>query len=282
MQVLPFAHAQVGKKVRFAEFPALALRAEALPLVVHGVPDFQQREKIRLRIGETFVRGGRGIFLVEWSLARILDAQAGGDDEQFARGVFMLRLQQHPAERRVNRQPRKIVAELRELALLVERAEFLQQLVAAINRRGWWRIHEGKRLDVAEPIRLHAQDDFGEVRTLDFRLRVLRALREILLGIQPDAHAVLHATAAAFALVGAALRNGFNWQSLGPRARFVAADARQSGVDDVADAGDGQRGLRDVRGDDHLALVVIGHGRVLVRRRQLAVQRQDDPAARHG
>ncbi len=116
VQILPFAHPQVGEKVRLAEFPPLALRAEPLPLVVNRVPDFQQREKIRLRIGKAFVRGGGGVFVVERPFARILNAQAGGDDEQFARGVFVLRLQQHPAQRRINRQPREIVAELRQLA----------------------------------------------------------------------------------------------------------------------------------------------------------------------
>ena len=40
VQILPFAHSQIGKKVSFAEFPALTLRAESLPLVVNRVPDF--------------------------------------------------------------------------------------------------------------------------------------------------------------------------------------------------------------------------------------------------
>src|ERR1039458_7606789 len=63
VQILPLAHPQIGKEIRLAEFSPLALRAEALPLVVNRVPDFQQREKIRLRISKALVRGGGGVFL---------------------------------------------------------------------------------------------------------------------------------------------------------------------------------------------------------------------------
>ena len=94
---------------------------------MNGVPDFQQREEIGLRITEAFVRSGGGFFFIERTFARILNAQARSDDEQFARGVFTLRLNQHSSECRINRQTRKIVAELRQFACVIERAEFLQQ-----------------------------------------------------------------------------------------------------------------------------------------------------------
>jgi len=110
-----------------------------------------------LRIGKTLVRGSRGIFAVQRTLARVLDAQAGGDDEQFAGGVFMLRLEQHSPERRVNGQARQVFAAFRQLPLFVERAEFLQELVATVNRRGRRGIDKRERLDVAKPERLHAQ-----------------------------------------------------------------------------------------------------------------------------
>src|ERR1017187_909026 len=275
VQILPLAHPQIGKEIRLAEFSPLALRAEALPLVVNRVPDFQQREKIRLRISKALVRGGGGVLFVERTFARVLNAQAGGDDEQFARGVFVLRLQQHPAQRRVNWQPREIVAELREFARVVERAEFLQEQVAALNCRRWRRIDERKRLNVTEPIRLHAQNNFGQIRALDFRLRVLRGLQKIFLGIQPDAHAVLHAPGAAFALVGAALRNRFNRQPLGARAWIVTADAGEAGVNDVTDAGNGQRCFRDIRGDYDFPSVQRGKNTLLIRRAQQPEQRDD-------
>ena len=57
------------------------------------------------------MRGGGGIFLVQGPLARVLNAQAGGDDEQFAGGVLVLRLQQHAAESRIDWQPREVTPE---------------------------------------------------------------------------------------------------------------------------------------------------------------------------
>jgi formamidopyrimidine-DNA glycosylase len=42
INILPFTHAQVGKKVGFAEFPALILGAELLPFFVYGVPNIEQ------------------------------------------------------------------------------------------------------------------------------------------------------------------------------------------------------------------------------------------------
>ena len=275
VKVLPFAHPQIGEKALLAEFPPLALRPQPFPLVVDGVPDVEQREKVGLRIGEPFVGGGGGFLLVERTLARVLDAQAGGDDQQFPRGVFVLRLEQHAAERGINRQPREVVAERRELALFIQRAEFLEQRVAAGDGGGRGRMDKRKRLDVAEAERLHAQDDFGEIGALDFRLRERRARLEILLRVEPDADAVLHAPRAAFALVGAALRDRLDRQALGARARVVTADAREAGINHIADAGNGQRGFGDVRGDDDLA---AGGGRedaLLIARTEPAEQRDD-------
>jgi hypothetical protein len=75
---------------------------------------------------------------------------------------------------------------------------------------------------------------------------------EIFLGVEPDADAVLHATGAALALIGAALRDGLDGQTLRARARIVTADAREAGVNHVTNAGNRQRGFGDVGGDDDL------------------------------
>ena len=76
---------------------------------------------------------------------------------------------------------------------------------------------------------------------------------EILLRVEPDANACLHAPRAAFALVGAALRYRLDRQALGARARVVTADAGQPGINHIADARNGQRRLGDVGRDDDLA-----------------------------
>ena len=144
-------------------------------------------------------------------------------------------------------------------------------------RDGCWRrcLDKRKGLDVAETERLHAQDDFSEIGALDFRLGERRAGVEILLGIQPDADAGFDATGAAFALVGAALRNGFHGQPPGAGARVVAADAGEAGVDDVADAGNGERGLGDVPSDDNFAPGRTGKYALLIAGTKAAKERDD-------
>ena len=42
INVLPLAHAQVGKKALLAELPPLALGPQPVPLVVNRVPDIEQ------------------------------------------------------------------------------------------------------------------------------------------------------------------------------------------------------------------------------------------------
>ena len=121
-----------------AEFAALVLRAQRFPLFVHGVPDIQQRQEIRLRIGKALVRGRGGLLLLQRPLARVLDAQPGGNNEQLTRGMLLLRLQQHPAQRRIDGQARQIAAQRRQLAAGIQRAEFLQQRVAGLDARRAW------------------------------------------------------------------------------------------------------------------------------------------------
>ena len=102
VKILPLAHPQVGKEVLPAKLPARVLGAKLVPLVVDGVPNVEQREEVGLWVVELLVRGGSGLLLIERAFSRVLDAQAGRDDEQFVCGVLALRLEQHPANRRVD------------------------------------------------------------------------------------------------------------------------------------------------------------------------------------
>src|SRR5207244_1225743 len=103
-------------------------------------------------------------------------------------------------------------------------------------------------LDPAQPERRHLQDQRGEARAQDLGVGEARALAEIVLAVEADADAVRRAPAAALALVGGGLRDRLDRQPLDLQARAVAADAGGARVDDVADAGDGERGLGDVGG----------------------------------
>ena len=110
------------------------------------------------------------------------------------------------------------------------------------------RVQEREVLDVAELQRRHLQDHRGEVGPQNLRVGVARPRLEVLLRVQPDAHARRDASRPAGPLRGRRLRDRLDGQPLhlGPAA--VAGDAGGARVDDVADAWHGQRRLGDVGG----------------------------------
>ena len=114
MHITPLAHPRVAQKMIFAEPPQLRLR-KPIKLVMIGVPDVEQRHEIRIRMIEPAVRGVGLLACFHRTLARVLNAQARGDDQHLAHGLLGARLQNHPAHRRVHRQPRQLATERREL-----------------------------------------------------------------------------------------------------------------------------------------------------------------------
>ena len=135
--------------------------------------------------------------------------------------------------------------------------------VAAVGR-----LDEREAGDVAEPERGHLQDDAGEVGAQDLGVGELRPRLEVLLGVEPDRDAGLDPAAAPGALVGRGLADRLDRQPLHLGARGVAADPGDAGVDDVADAGHGQRGLGHVGGEHDAA-----YGHRVARRRPGAARR---------
>ena len=182
--------------------------------------------------------------------------------------------QDHPAEPRVDGQLREPAADVGDRAVAVEGAEFLQQQHAVADAALVGRIEEREVLDVAELQRRHLQDHRGEVGPQDLGVGEARPRLEVLLGVQPDAHAGRDAPRAARPLRGRGLRDRLDRQPLhlGPAA--VARDARGAGVDDVADAGHGQRRLGDVGGQHDSAAGVRLEDLLLLGRRQPGVERQ--------
>ncbi len=80
-------------------------------------------------------------------------------------------------------------AEVGDRAVLVERAEFLQQLHTVADAALVRRVEERKVLDVAEIQRRHLQDHRGEVGPQDLGIGVAGPGFEVGLGVEPDAHA---------------------------------------------------------------------------------------------
>ena len=101
-------------------------------------------------------------------------------------------------------------------------------------------------LRLSQAVRGQAQQQGGEIRAQHLRLGEGAAPAEILLRIQAQAQAGTQPAAAALALVGTRARYGLYGQSLQAAARTVAADSRQPGIDDGADAGYGNRSLGHV------------------------------------
>ena len=117
------------------------------------------------------------------------------------------------------------------------------------------RVDEREVRHLAEVERRHLQDDRRQMSAQYLRIGELRAGREVLLAVEPDAHAVGGAPAAALALVGRSLGNRLDRQPLDLGSLAVPGDPRGARVDHVLDAGHGQRRLRDIGGQDHAPAV---------------------------
>ncbi len=227
MQVLPFPHAEIGKKVRFAELPALILGRQLFPFFMDCIPDIEKRQKIRRRICKLAMSRMGGITLFEGALTRVLNAQARGDDEQLASGVLRLGLDQHAPERGINREPGQIASHRSQIVPLIQGTQLLEQPVSTLDRCrcGW--IQERKRFNLTQPPGFHAKNHLRKVRPLYFRLGKGRTPQKILFREKPDANTVPDTSAAAFALIRAALGNRFDRETPGAGARVIPADSRK-------------------------------------------------------
>ena len=159
------------------------------------------------------------------------------------------------------------------------RAEFEQEVECGLHAPRVRLGEEREGGDVAEAEREHLKDDGREARAQDLGFGELGALLEILLGVEADRDSGCGATGAAGPLLRRRLRNGLDRQLLDLGASAVARDPGSAGVDHVADAGNRQAGLGDVRREDHAP----SHARdgrpfedaVLLGRAEAAVQGED-------
>ena len=124
--------------------------------------------------------------------------------------------------------------------------------------------------------RNRAQDHRGEVRAHDFRIRKGRTAVEVVFVVKPDADALGHAAAAACALIGGSLAHGLDEKLLDLRAVGIALHARESRIDDVADAGHRHGGFGDIRCKNDAPQAPRGlEDPVLFGSGQASVKRQD-------
>ena len=144
---------------------ALALR------LLDELPQAEQADEVGALVAEAPVQLVGLLLRLARPLARVLDVERRRHHEHLAEAAELGAGEDHPADARVDREAREALPERRELAVLAERAELLEHAVALGDRLRLRRIEERKVLDVAEPERLHPQDDAGEPGPLDLRDR---------------------------------------------------------------------------------------------------------------
>ena len=160
----------------------------------------------------------------------------------------------------------------------VERAEVAQQGQRAFERPGFGRFQPRIGRDVAHAERLEGEEDFRGIDALDFGQVVAGAAGVLVFRPEADGAAGRGAAGAAGALVGGGAGDVFDQQRVDAAPGIEARHAREAGVDHEADAVDGQRGFRNIGGDDDFPPVVAGDGGVLVVGRQFAVEWEEERA----
>jgi len=148
--------------------------------------------------------------------------------------------------------------------------------------RGRGRVEPDQLRRVGDAGRRQLERQRGEVGGEDLGRVVRQEVVLLVLRPEADADAGAQAAGAAAPLVGRGARDAHRLQPRHPAARGEARHARESRVHDRAHALDRQARLGDGRGEDDLPPPRLGGGdrAVLIRLRQVAVERGDERARR--
>jgi hypothetical protein len=243
VQLVPFAQAQ--RRQEF--FTALVCPQLVGLLVLHGIlepcPQLDVGKKIRALVIETLMRGICRLAPFRWTVARILQSQRTGNDENFVQAVVLPSCQQQARNLGIERQLGQLVPERRELTLVVNGVQFLQQLVTVRDGARARRLNERKFLHLSQAQRTHAQDDRRQRHAENFGIGKFRSLQKVRFFVQTDAHAAHHTTATPGALVRSGARDVLDAQLFHLLPHAVAVDTRQPAVDHIADVGHSERSL---------------------------------------
>ena len=311
VDVEPLAHSQVVEELGAAHAAQGAARQLAL-LGAQVAPQVEVGQEVARGVGEAPVHGVGRLLPVRGPLAHVLNGQGGHDHHDLPGAAQLAGAQQHAAQTRVDGQAGQASPDGRQTRPAdrragppglsgdpaaagaaavgpaacavggpVDRPDLGEQGDAVAHRPRIGRIQEREVLDRAQPERRHLQDDAGQGCAQDFRFGVLRARQIVGLGVQADGDAVGHAPAAARPLIGAGPADRLDRQALDLRPVGVAGDAGQTRVDHVADAGHGQRGFGDVRGQHDPTARVRFEDSMLLGGGQTRVQGDDLDGPRH-
>ncbi len=273
MRIPPLAKTQVVEEV-FPTPGAQGIRTQRLALLLEATPEVDQRCEVRIRVLPLRMRLVGLLLAVRRTLAHVLHRQRAGDDQHLGQAAQLRRLKQHAPETRIDGQTRQLPAQRGQLVLAIDRRKLLQQVEAIADGLAVRRFDEGEILDLTKAQMQHLKDDRSEVGAQDLRIGEFRPTEEILFAVQANADPGLDPPATALALVGAGLGHRLDRQPLHLGSVAVTADPRRARINDVADAGYGQRGFRDVGGEHDLAARPRLENLLLLGRRQPCIQRQ--------
>ena len=150
---------------------------------------------------------------------------------------------------------------------VVDGAQVGEQRLRAFQRARIGRFEPAECFHVIDAARLEREDHLGKIEPFHFGKFLGSALVLLMRGPEAQAMARRGAAGATGALVGRGAADFFDEQCVDAAVGIVARNTRQAAVDHQAHAVDGERGLRDVGGDDDLAPVVLRHRGVLITRR---------------
>ena len=175
VDVAPLAHAAQVDKVLPQQLFILTVRqlvrcgGTALG-VVDPLPEFQVTAEFAflvIKFGMGLIRLG---LCFHRAVAHVLHAQRRRDHQHFVQCTPGTRLQDHAADTRVQRQLGQFLTDGGQLVVIIDGAQFRQQLVAVGNgtRRG--SLDERKVFHHTEVQRLHAQNHAGQGTAQNFRI----------------------------------------------------------------------------------------------------------------
>ena len=278
----PHVHEVLAQQVFVLAVAELVVLAVTALGVFQPFPELERAAEFALLVVELGVRlGGLGL-LVQRAVAHVLYGKRRGDHHHLVERAALLRLQDHAAHARVQRQPRERLADRGEFVVVVNRAELGEQLVTIDDGALLRRLDEGELFHRAQAQRLHAQDHASQRTAQDFGVGELRAAVEAGLVVQADTDAIGHAAAAPGALVRRGLADRLHHELLHLLAEAVALHPRGAHVDHVADARHRERGLGHVGREHDAPPAVLLEDAVLLGLREPREQRQHLRVAQRG
>jgi len=150
MHVTPFAQPQLRQEVGATIVLQLAIGFFVLDRVFEPFPDFQITLEFRFLVGEFLVGGIGGRLRLHRPIARVLHRQGGRDDQHLGQADIFQRSQDHAPDARIERQLGQFVAQRRQRIVVIDRTQFLQQLVTVGNRASRRRLDERKGFDIGQ------------------------------------------------------------------------------------------------------------------------------------